>query len=80
MDDIFSKPVFEQTVFHDNNELFKGQGAAMGWAGKLAKELGVPVEAIKIGNGWALCATLDGVQCTWGVYGQRLKRIENLPR
>ncbi|MDO8301417.1 hypothetical protein [Lacisediminimonas sp.] len=78
MEDIFSKAVFEQTVIHNNNELFKGQGAAKGWADKLAKELGVQVEVKKIGNGWALCATMDGVQCTWGVYGQRLKRIDDV--
>jgi hypothetical protein len=80
MDDIFSKPVFEQTVIHDNNEFFKGQGAASGWAEKLAKQLEVPVEVKKIGSGWGLCATVDGLQCTWGVFGQRLKRIDDLLR
>ncbi len=78
MDDIFSKSVFEQTVIYNSHELFKGQGAAKGWAEKLAKELGVQVETRKVGNGWALCATIDGAQCTWGVYGQRLKRIDDV--
>jgi hypothetical protein len=79
MDDIFSKPVFDQTTVYQGNEFFKGQGAAKGWADKVAKELGIPVEVKKIGNGWALCATIDCVQCTWGVHGQRLKRIEDAP-
>lgn len=79
MNDIFSKPVFDQTVIYNNNEFFKGQGAAKGWADKLAKELGVPVELKKVGNGWALWATIDGVPCTWGVYGQRLKRMDDGP-
>lgn len=26
-------------------------------------------------DGWALCGTVDGVECVWGIYGQRLKRI-----
>jgi hypothetical protein len=76
MNDIFSKPVFDPTVTYNDREFFKGQGAAKGWADKVGKELGVPVEVKKIGNGWALCATIDEIRCTWGVYGQRLKRID----
>lgn len=72
---IFTAPVFEGTVFVDGNELFKGQGAATQWAKKLAAEIGSDITVKKIGTGWALCGTVDGVECTWGIYGQRLKRI-----
>jgi len=78
MDDIFSKPVFDQTVIYDGKELFKGQGAARGWAEKVAKELDCPVDVKKIGTGWALCATVDGIERTWGIYGQRLRRIDDM--
>ena len=54
---------------------FKGQGAAKQWAQQVGNELGIPVEARKIGTGWALVGTIDGVETVWGVYGQRLKRI-----
>lgn len=72
---VFSKPVFEGTVVFEGNELFKGQGAARQWAQQVAQELGVPVEPVKIGTGWALAGTVDGVEAVWGIYGQRLKRI-----
>lgn len=72
---VFSKPVFEGTVVFDGKELFKGQGAAKQWAQKVGDELGVRVEAVKIGTGWALSGVLDGVETVWGIYGQRLKRI-----
>ena len=76
MNSIFSAPVFDATVLVEGHELFKGQGAATGWAEKLSRELEVPVSVRKIRTGWALCATLDGEECIWGVYGQRLKRLE----
>ncbi|HEY8608001.1 MAG TPA: hypothetical protein VIM12_12880 [Noviherbaspirillum sp.] len=72
---VFSKPVFEGTVEVDGNELFKGQGAARQWAQQVGSELGVTVQPCRIGSGWALCATLDGVEVVWGIFGQRLKRI-----
>ena len=34
---IFAASVFDATVIYEGNELFKGQGAARGWAEKLAK-------------------------------------------
>lgn len=73
---IFAAPVFDATVVVDGNELFKGKGAAQGWAEKLARELGSDVTVEKIGNGWALAGQVDGADCVWGIYGQRLKRIE----
>jgi hypothetical protein len=73
---IFAAPVFDATVVVDGNELFKGKGAAQMWAEKLAKEIESDVTVQKIGNGWALCGQVDGVDCVWGIYGQRLKRIE----
>jgi hypothetical protein len=73
---IFAAPVFDATVVFEGNELFKGRGAAEMWAEKLAKEIESPVTVRKIGTGWALCGQIDGVDCVWGVYGQRLKRIE----
>lgn len=76
MNTIFAASVFDATVIVDGNELFKGQGAAMQWAKKLGAEIGSDVTAKKIGNGWALCGTVDGVACVWGVFGQRLKRID----
>lgn len=72
---IFAAPVFDATVVVDGNELFKGKGAAQMWAEKLAAELGTEVTVGKIGNGWALYGKVDGEDCIWGVYGQRLKRI-----
>lgn len=73
---VFAMPVFDATVLYEGNELFKGQGAASGWAGKLAAELGSPVTVTKIGTGWALCGNVDGVDCQWGIHGQRLKRLD----
>jgi hypothetical protein len=72
---IFAAPVFDATVIVEGNELFKGQGAATQWAQKLAAEIGSAVTAKKIGTGWALVGLVDGVECIWGVYGQRLMRI-----
>ncbi len=76
MTTVFSLPVFDATVIVDGNELFKGQGAASLWAERLAAEIGSKVAAKKIGNGWGLCGSMDGVDCVWCVYGQRLKRID----
>jgi hypothetical protein len=75
MMNIFAASVFDATVIYEGNELFKGQGAATQWAEKLAKELETAVTVKKIGTGWALCGNVDGTDCVWGVYGQRLKRI-----
>jgi len=72
---IFAMPVFDATVIVDGNELFKGQGAAAGWAVRLAAEVRSEIVAKKIGNGWALCGTVDGTECIWGIHGQRLMRI-----
>lgn len=72
---IFAAPVFDGTVIVEGDELFKGQGSAKQWAKKLAAEIGSEVIAGKIGSGWALCGSVDGVNCVWGVYGKRLKRI-----
>lgn len=76
MNGVFSAPVFDATVVFEGQELFKGRGAAQGWAEKVAKELETEVTVEKIGTGWALRATVDGANCVWGIYGQRLKRIE----
>ncbi|WP_137175601.1 hypothetical protein [Massilia sp. HP4] len=73
---VFAMPVFDATVIYEGKELFKGQGAAKGWAEKLAKEIESPVTVEKIGTGWALCGEVDGVQCQWGILGQRLKRFD----
>jgi hypothetical protein len=73
---IFTASVFDATVLVEGNELFKGKGAAGMWAEKLAAELGTEVTVEKIGAGWALSGQVDGVDCVWGIYGQRLKRIE----
>ena len=75
MNTIFAVPVFDATIVVDGNELFKGQGSAKQWAQKIAIEIDSEVVAKKIGNGWALCGTVDGIDCVWGVYGQRLKRL-----
>jgi hypothetical protein len=76
MTTIFAVPVFDATVIVDGNELFKGQGAASMWAEKLAAELGSAVTVEKLGTGWVLRGKVDGVDCTWGIHGQRLKQIE----
>lgn len=73
---VFAMPVFDATVIYEGKELFKGQGAAKGWAEKLAREIERPVTVEKIGTGWALCGAVDGVQCQWGIMGQRLKRLD----
>ncbi|RZI39962.1 hypothetical protein EGT07_26040 [Herbaspirillum sp. HC18] len=72
---VFIKPVFDATVVFEGKELFKGQGAAKQWAQQVGNELEIPVEARKIGTGWALAGNIDGVETIWGIYGQRLKRI-----
>lgn len=72
---IFAVPVFDATVVVDGNELFKGKGSAQMWAEKLAVEIGGEVTVQKIGAGWALCGRSDGVDCIWGIHGQRLMRI-----
>lgn len=72
---VFIKPVFEGTVVFEGNELFKGQGAARQWAQQVGNELGITVEARKLGTGWALVGNMDGVETVWGIYGQRLKRL-----
>ena len=74
---VFSKPVFDGTVVFEDKELFKGQGAAKQWAQLVGSEMEIPVEVRKIGPGWALCGTIDGVETVWGIYGQRLKRISS---
>jgi hypothetical protein len=73
---IFAAPVFDATVIFEGKELFKGKGAAGMWAEKLAKELETPITVEKIGTGWALCGSVDGAACAWGIMGQRLKRLE----
>jgi hypothetical protein len=72
---LFAVPVYDATVIFEDKELFKGQGAASLWAEKLAAEIATAVTVKKIGTGWALCGTLDGVDYIWGIHGQRLKRI-----
>jgi hypothetical protein len=42
----------------------------------VAKELETEVTVEKLGTGWVLKATVDGEQRTWGIFGQRLSRIE----
>lgn len=73
---IFAAPVFDATVIYDGHELFKGQGAAKGWAEKLAKELETEIGVEKIGTGWVLTGNVDGVACKWSIVGQRLKRMD----
>lgn len=73
---VFAMPVFDATVIYEGKELFKGQGAARGWADKLATEIEGKVTVEKIGTGWALCGQVDGVECRWGILGQRLKRFD----
>ena len=74
---IFAASVFDATVIYEGNELFKGQGAARGWAEKLAKELECEIGVEKIGTGWALVGTVDGEPRKWGIVGQRLKRLDH---
>ncbi|MEW6759508.1 MAG: hypothetical protein AB1437_01680 [Pseudomonadota bacterium] len=73
---VFSAPVFDATVVYEGQELFKGRGAAQTWAEKVAKELETEVTVEKIGTGWVLKATVDGEPRSWGIFGQRLSRIE----
>lgn len=73
---IFAAPVFDATVIYEGQELFKGRGSASMWAEKLAVEIKSEVTVQKIGTGWALVGQVDGVDCVWGIHGQRLKRIE----
>ena len=73
---IFAASVFDATVIYEGKELFKGRGAAGVWAEKLAKELEIPISVEKVGTGWVLRGTLDGVQHDWGILGQRLKRLD----
>ncbi|MES2900332.1 MAG: hypothetical protein V4723_11425 [Pseudomonadota bacterium] len=75
---IFAAPVFDATVIYNGQELFKGQGSASAWAAKLAAETGNPVSVEKVGTGWALVGTADGVDCKWGIHGQRLKRFDQV--
>ena len=72
---VFIIPVFDATVVFEGNELFKGRGSADQWAQKLAIEIGGATTVRKIGTGWAICGSADGKDCVWGIYGQRLKRI-----
>jgi hypothetical protein len=73
---VFAMSVFDATVVHEGQELFKGRGAAGVWADKLAKEIEAPVTVEKVGTGWALCARVDGTDVRWGILGQRLKRLD----
>lgn len=73
---IFAAPVFDATVIYEGKELFKGRGAAGIWGEKLAREIEAPVTVEKIGTGWALCGQVDGVDCRWGIHGQRLMRLD----
>jgi len=73
---VFAAPVFDATVIYNGQELFKGQGAARGWAEKVEKEIETAITVEKIGTGWALRGRVDGVDVIWGIYGQRLSRIE----
>ncbi len=72
---LFAVPVFDATVIVEGNELFKGKGSATQWGERLALEVGTEITVRKIGGGWALCGAVDGVDCIWGIHGQRLKRI-----
>ncbi|MDB5907577.1 MAG: hypothetical protein JWP34_1691 [Massilia sp.] len=72
---LFAMPVYDATVIFEDKELFKGKGAASLWAEKLAAEIATEVTVQKVGTGWALAGTVDGVDCLWGIHGQRLKRI-----
>ncbi len=72
---VFAMSVFDATIVVEGNELFKGRGSATQWAERVAAELGIEVTVEKIGNGWVLRGVVDGVDCVWGVYGQRIKRM-----
>lgn len=76
MSSVFAMSVFEATIDNGDHDLFKGQGAASLWAERVSKETGNKITAKKIGKGWALCGEIDGEEVSWGIYGQRLKRIE----
>jgi len=76
MTTLFSMPVFDATVVYEGNELFKGKGSAEQWARRLSAEIKSETTVRKIGTGWAICGTVDDVECQWGIYGQRLKRID----
>jgi hypothetical protein len=69
---IFSQSVFDATVIYQGNELFKGQGAANGWAAKVAAEVGAPVAVEKYGTGWILVGSVDGEPRRWCIIGQRI--------
>jgi hypothetical protein len=73
---IFAASVFDATVIFEGHELFKGKGSASMWAEKLAAEIATPVSVEKIGTGWALCGTVDGLACQWGIRGQRLCQLD----
>lgn len=73
---VFAASVFDATVVFEGQELFKGRGSAQAWAEKVAKELETEVTVEKLGTGWVLKATVDGEPRTWGIFGQRLSRIE----
>lgn len=72
---VFAMSVFDATIVVEGNELFKGRGSATQWAERVAAELGIEVTVEKIGNGWVLRGVVDGADCVWGVYGQRIKRM-----
>ncbi|WP_305824067.1 hypothetical protein [Massilia brevitalea] len=71
---VFAAPVFDATVLYQGEELFKGRGAAQGWADKVARELETTVTVEKVGTGWVLRASVDGVDVSWSIHGQRLAR------
>ena len=73
---VFAASVFDATVVFEGQELFKGRGSAQAWAEKVARELETDVTVEKVGTGWVLKATVDGEPRTWGIFGQRLSRIE----
>lgn len=73
---VFAASVFDATVVFEGQEMFKGQGSAKAWAEKVAKELETEVTVEKVGTGWVLKAIVDGEPRTWGIFGQRLSRIE----
>ncbi|MEC5159540.1 hypothetical protein ACFDR9_001812 [Janthinobacterium sp. CG_23.3] len=73
---VFAMSVFDATIVQDGNELFKGRGSATQWAERVAAELKIEVTVEKLGNGWVLRGRVDGVDCVWAVYGQRIKRLD----
>ncbi|MBC3920501.1 hypothetical protein H8L32_23760 [Undibacterium sp. CY18W] len=75
MNTVFAAPVFDSTVIFEGNELFKGRSAAENWAKKLGAELECVTTVQKTGTGWVICGNVDGEDCIWAVFGQRLKRI-----